>query len=161
MSWVELSWDDTRWDFSKAEYRDDIYNLMMYLIRLQDGHTALHGAARCGNIDITKLLIDGGADVTARKSSVSDMIWKIVMTACVSDCFIKLCDDRVIVMITSKRHHRHLCECNYSNLQVCTIAHFLHIWEHGMRWYFFIRFNWQYLSFNNVFDTKSGWYHRT
>ena len=95
---------------------------MMYWIRYQDGNTALHGATRCGNSDITKLLIDGGADVNSKENIVSDMISVIVMTA-----FCKLCDNRVIVMITSRRHHQHRCECNDSNLQVCTVAHFLHI----------------------------------
>ena len=38
------------------------------------GYTALDGATSCGNTDIMKLLIDGGADINSRLSPVSDMI---------------------------------------------------------------------------------------
>ena len=53
-------------------------------------------AASKGNNDITKLLIHAGADVNLIDSMVSDMIWEVVMTACVSDYVIKKWDNRVI-----------------------------------------------------------------
>ena len=45
----------------------------MCLIRYQNGRTALIVAANLGHTDITKLLIDGGADVNL-KEKVSDII---------------------------------------------------------------------------------------
>ena len=89
--WVELSWVE-----SSPNLTGDIYNLIMYLIRYQRGFTALYMAASKGNNDITKLLIHAGADVNLIDSMVSDMIWEVVMTACVSDCFIRKWDNRVL-----------------------------------------------------------------
>ena len=51
----------------------DISYLIMYWTRYQTGYTALLVAANRGHTDITKLLIDGGADVNS-KDKVSDMI---------------------------------------------------------------------------------------
>ena len=45
----------------------------MYLVRYQDGATALLVAANLGHTDITKLLLDGGADVNS-KDKVSDIM---------------------------------------------------------------------------------------
>ena len=53
---------------------DDISYLIMYWTRYQTGYTALLVAANHGHTDITKLLIDKGADVNPRDSIVSDII---------------------------------------------------------------------------------------
>ena len=45
----------------------------MYSIRYQNGATVLFAAADLGHTDITKMLIDGGADVNSR-DKVSNMI---------------------------------------------------------------------------------------
>ena len=46
----------------------------MYWIRLQDGDTALQRAALGGHTDVTKLLVDGGADVNLKDDTVSYII---------------------------------------------------------------------------------------
>ena len=46
----------------------------MYWTRYQTGFTALQRAAVGGHTDITKLLIDAGADVNSKDNTVSDMI---------------------------------------------------------------------------------------
>ena len=46
----------------------------MCLIRYQDGATALIVAAHLGHTDITKLLLDGGADVDSKDNIVSYII---------------------------------------------------------------------------------------
>ena len=46
----------------------------MYWIRLQNGFTALLRAALGGHTEVTKLLIDGGADVNSKDNTVSNMI---------------------------------------------------------------------------------------
>ena len=49
--------------------------------------TALMLAAWNCHTEVTKLLLDRGADVNS-KSRVSDMIWNIVVIVCISDCVI-------------------------------------------------------------------------
>ena len=93
----ELNWDELRWDFSKPKYRDDIYYFMMYWIRYQNGFTALQRAATGGHYDITKLLIDGGAEVNS-KNKVSNMIWEVVMTVCAITFVIMTGDSSIIVL---------------------------------------------------------------
>ena len=46
----------------------------MYWIRYQRGLTALNAAANFGHTDITKLLLDGGADVNSKDDKVSDIM---------------------------------------------------------------------------------------
>ena len=108
----------------------------MYWIRHQSGSTALHQAATNGHIEVTRLLLDRGADVNS-KNEVSDIIFEIVMIICVCvfDCFPKLCDSNVIVIFTCHRQHCRQHECGLDNLPVCIIAYmlFLHIWAHEMR----------------------------
>ena len=53
---------------------DDIFNLIMYWIRYQRGNTALFAASDLGHADITKLLLDKGADVNSKNNTVSDII---------------------------------------------------------------------------------------
>ena len=69
MSEVELSCDDISLNLS-----DDIYYLIMHWIRYQRGLTALNAAANFGHTDITKLLLDKGADVNSKDDKVSDIM---------------------------------------------------------------------------------------
>ena len=48
-------------------------HLIMSFISYQDGRTALHIAAKNGNIEVARLLLDKGADVNSR-DNVSDII---------------------------------------------------------------------------------------
>ena len=106
--WVELRWVELKRDFSKPKYGDDIYNLMMYWVRYQNGYTALQRSTLGGYTDITKLLIDGGADVNSIDNIVSDIIWGIVVViACLLNCVLKLYDCCNVVISSIKRHHQH------------------------------------------------------
>ena len=71
----------------------------MYWIRHQDGSRALHYAANSGHTEVSRLLLDRGADVNA-SNKVSDMIRDIVMIICVIDCVIMSVDSNVIVKST-------------------------------------------------------------
>ena len=74
----------------------------MAFISYQDGRTALHIATDQGYIEVTRLLLDKGADVNIRHN-VSDMIWEIVLIVYVSDCVVVImnCDGSAIAMSTS------------------------------------------------------------
>ena len=50
-----------------------MYYLIMSFVLYQDKFTALHYAAPAGHIDVTKLLLDNGADVYSR-DKVSDKV---------------------------------------------------------------------------------------
>ena len=107
---------------------------MSYMLH-QNARTALHSAAIHGHIEVTRLLLDEGADVTL-KDKVRDMIWDIAMVDCAIDCVPKLCDSNVIVKSTSQHQHNYRYKCHLSISQYCTIAYivFLHIWAYEMRW---------------------------
>ena len=147
-----MEWDD----ISSFDSTDNIYHLIIYSVRYQNGRKAFFVAANVGHNDIMKLLLDKGADVNSR-DKVSNMIWLIVVVnVCVSDCVMR-------------QFHSFVTTSTSIVVTVIWMTH-KYVWLQILYFYIFGRMSWveliwdfsklhTYLLLDNVFGTISGWCH--
>ena len=89
----------------------------------QNARTALHSAAIHGHIEVTKLLLDGGAAINV-KNKVGDTTLEIIMIVCVTESILMTVgDSSVMAKSSSQRHCKHRYRCNLDSSQVSIIAH--------------------------------------
>ena len=94
----------------------------MYWIRHQLGWTALYHAAHNGHIEVTKLLLDGGAAINV-KNKVGDTTLEIMIVCITESILMTVGDSSVMAKSSSQRHCKHRYRCNLDSSQVSIIAH--------------------------------------
>ena len=97
---------------------------MTYSTKHQEGRPALSLAAERGDVDVMKVLIEGGADVNTR-----DKVIPVIIILRMNKCNLKL--QLATQLLTLGAHYYSSCVCVCVCVCVCynstgDIAHFLH-----------------------------------